>query len=86
MFCIMTTFIANAQLDPGGLGSSSGDTTTGGIGTGADVSDVSGGSGTNGGTQGGEAPIDGGIVVLFAIGAIYTGIKLSKRKGLLTVN
>jgi len=83
-FALAVSVFANAQDGPGGLGTGTGDD---GNGDGSNnVNDVgSGGSGTSGGVQGGEAPIDGGIAVLFAIGAIYTGVKLSKKKETLVV-
>jgi hypothetical protein len=68
----MTTIIfsvANAQLDPGGIG---------GDGGGGDVSDVDGGSGNTGGNQGTTVPIDGGIYILVAAGAVVLGRKLHK--------
>ena len=67
--------IVNAQDGPGGLGTGTGDAGNGDGSNG--VSDVSGGSGTTGGNQGTEAPIDGGVAILFASGAIYTAVKLS---------
>ena len=66
-----------AQDGPGGLGTGTGDAGNGDGSNG--VSDIGGGAGTTGGSQG-EAPIDGGIAVLFAIGATYTAMKLSARQ------
>ena len=69
---------ANAQDGPGGLGTGTGDA---GNGDGTNgVSDVSGGAGTTGGSQGTEAPVDGGIAILFAIGSLYTALKLSEKQ------
>ncbi len=68
---------ANAQDGPGGLGTGTGDAGNGDGSNG--VSDVGGGAGTTGGSQG-EAPVDGGVAILFAIGATYTAIKLTARQ------
>ncbi len=83
-FALVICVFANAQDGPGGLGTGTGDA---GNGDGTnDVNDVgSGGTGTTGGVQG-EAPIDGGIAILFAVGAVYTGIKLSKKRGIYSVS
>lgn len=68
---IIFSSITYAQdVDPGGLGS-------GGNG---DVKDQDGGSGTTGGNQGSQVPIDGGISILIAAGAVALGKKLYKKK------
>lgn len=73
---ILVGLSANAQDGPGGLGTGTGDAGNGDGSNG--VSDVAGGSGTTGGSQG-EAPVDGGVAILFAIGATYTALKLTAR-------
>ena len=84
-FALAISVFAVAQDGPGGLGTGTGDA---GNGDGSNnVNDVGGsGTGTTNGVQGTEAPVDGGIAILFAIGAVYTGVKLSKRKGIYSVN
>lgn len=77
MLVMLCFFMVNglfAQLDPGGLGS---DPVDGG--SGGDVQDVDGGTGTTGGNQGTSVPIDGGISFLVAAGAVALGKKLYKK-------
>ena len=84
-FVLAISVITHAQDGPGGLGTGTGDTGNGDGSNG--VNDVgAGGTGTTGGVQGTEAPVDGGIAILFAIGAVYTGVKLSKKRSVYSVN
>jgi len=86
-FALAISVFAVAQDGPGGLGTGTGDAGNGDGSNGVnDVGTGAGGTGTIGGVQGTEAPVDGGIAILFAIGAVYTGVKLSKRKGIYSVN
>ena len=72
MFSVCLGVAANAQL--GGLGSD-----IGSGGAGGDVADQTGASGTTGGNQGAQVPIDGGISILVAAGAAALGKKLYKK-------
>ncbi len=74
ILCILFKFNVDAQIDVGGLGTST--STTNGVG--GDVSDQVGASGTTGGSQGAQVPIDGSIAILIAAGVAALGFKLYK--------